>query len=288
MATVASTRALGWSEARGLVVDCQLADVYHHASRAHAVAFLLNGETRVEWNRGGRFTRFHSKPGALVVVPAGEDHRFQTDRRIRLAIWLADPHWLESIAEREWNHRGPVVIREAANNRDAEFWALGHRFAGHLLDPRPGSRLYVESLNTQLALHLLAHFSNVPSSADAEADRLTDPRIRRVIEFIDSSLGNEISLGELAELAGLSPNYFLSAFRRATGKTPHRYLTEQRVAKACEILQNPHRSIVEVSLAVGFSSQSHLTSVFRRLLKTTPAAYREEILGSRRARDENE
>jgi AraC family transcriptional regulator len=77
----------------------------------------------------------------------------------------------------------------------------------------------------------------------------------------------------------------LSAFRRATGKTPHRYLTEQRVAKACEILQNPHRSIVEVSLAVGFSSQSHLTSVFRRLLKTTPAAYREEILGFRRTGD---
>jgi AraC family transcriptional regulator len=99
-----------------------------------------------------------------------------------------------------------------------------------------------------------------------------------VVDYIRSSLGDEISLGALAELASLSPNYFLSAFRRATGKTPHRYLTEQRIAKACELLHHPHRSIVDVSLAVGFSSQSHLTAVFHRFLKTTPAAYREEVL----------
>ena len=65
------------------------------------------------------------------------------------------------------------------------------------------------------------------------------------------------------------------------GKTPHRYLTEQRIARACQLLHNPHCSLVDVSLTVGFSSQSHLTTVFRRFMKTTPAAYREEVLGVR-------
>ena len=125
----------------------------------------------------------------------------------------------------------------------------------------------------------LWNYSSLPRQDQERAERLTDPRLRRVVDYIRSSLGNEISLGALAELAGLSPNYFLSAFRRSTGKTPHRYLTEQRVAKACELLHNPHCSIVDVSLAVGFSSQSHLTTVFRRVLKTTPATYREEVLG---------
>ena len=82
-------------------------------------------------------------------------------------------------------------------------------------------------------------------------------------------------------MAGLSPNYFLHAFKQSTGQTPHRYLTELRIARACELLQNPHRSIVDISLAVGFSSQSHLTTVFRRFMKTTPAAYRQEVLGLR-------
>ncbi len=111
------------------------------------------------------------------------------------------------------------------------------------------------------------------------AEKLADPRLRRVIDYLHGSFGQEISLDGLAEVAGLSPNYFLHAFKQSTGKTPHRYLTELRIARACELLQDPHRSIVDISLAVGFSSQSHLTTVFRRFLKTTPAAYRQEILG---------
>jgi AraC family transcriptional regulator len=265
---------------QAVLVDCQLADFYRHSCPFHVVAFLLSGTTKVEWKRGGRFTRFVSEPGSLTIIPAGDDHYFRTDRRTRTLVWMIDPNWLQSIAEQEWGPGEPTVeILEAYNHRDAEFWALGQQLAARMLSPIPGSRLYAEALNTQLALHLLWNYSSLPRQDEKRAEVLTDPRLRRVIDYIRSSPETEISLGELAELAGLSPNYFLSAFRRATGRTPHRYLTEQRVARACELLHNPHRSIVDVALAVGFSSQSHLTTVFRRFLKTTPAAYREEVLG---------
>ena len=178
-------------------------------------------------------------------------------------------------------HGSRVEIVETFNNRGAELWTLGQRLAERIGSPLPGSRLYAESLSTQIAIHLLWNHSSLTPPEGAAAERLTDLRLRRVVDFIHASLGNEISLGELADLAGLSPNYFLSAFRKATGKTPHRYLTEQRIARACELLHNPHCSLVDVSLTVGFSSQSHLTTVFRRFMKTTPAAYREEILGLR-------
>ena len=100
-----------------------------------------------------------------------------------------------------------------------------------------------------------------------------------MIEYIQANLADDVSLEALAGVAGLSPNYFLGAFRQATGRTPHRYVTELRIARACELLHDPHRPITEVSLAVGFSSQSHLTEVFRRTMNTTPAAYRKEVLG---------
>jgi AraC family transcriptional regulator len=280
---VASTLSTGWSEVQGLIVEGRLADFYHHCSPLNVVAFLLNGTTRVELKRGGRFTRYLSEPGSLTIIPGGIDPDIRTDRRTRTLIWITDPDWLRSLAEQAWTAGGPTVaILETLNNRDGEFWALGQRLAAQMLSPLPGSRLYAEALNTQLALYLLWNYSTLPRQNEPRADRLTDPRLRRVIDFIHSSLGNEISLGELADLAGLSPNYFLTAFRRAMGKTPYRYLTEQRVARACELLHNPHHSIVEVSLAVGFSSQSHLTTVFRRFLKTTPAAYRADVLGLRR------
>jgi AraC family transcriptional regulator len=281
VSVAASSKALGWPELKTWIVDCRLAEFYHHSSNLHVVAFLLSGTTKVEWKRRGRFTRYVSEPGSVTIVPAGEDHHFRTDRPARALLWMIEPEWLQYVAEREWKLRGTLEILEFFNNRNAEFWALGHRLAALMLAPTAGSRLYAESLNTQIAVSLLWNYSSLPRPTEPGAEEPNDPRLRRVVDFIHSSLGNEISLGELADVAGLSPNYFLSAFRRATGKTPHRYLTEQRIARACEMLHNPHLSIVEVALAVGYSSQSHLTTVFRRLLKTTPATYREQALRTR-------
>ncbi len=282
LAVAASSASLGWRHVPAMVVDCRLPEFFHHRSWRNTLAFLLGGTTQVEWKRGGRFTRFVSEPGSLTIIPAGDDHHFRTDRQVRLLLWMADPAWLQSIADQEWKPRGSkVALQEFCNNRDAELWALGHRLAARMLAPIAGSRLYAESLNTQLALHLLWNHSSLPNQSEERPTGRTDPRLSRVIDYIHASLARDISLGELADVAGLSPNYFLSAFKRATGKTPHRYLTEKRIDKACELLHNPHFSIVAVSLAVGYSSQSHLTTVFRRVMQTTPAAYREEVLGGR-------
>jgi AraC family transcriptional regulator len=282
LTVAASSAALGWRHVPALVLNCRVPEFYHFRSLRNSIVFLLGGTTQVEWKRGGRFTRFVSEPGSLTIVPAGDDHHFRTDRQVRVLLWMADPNWLQSIADQEWKPSGPTVeIQENCNNRDAELWALGQRLAARMLSPVAGSRLYAESLSTQLALHLLWNYSSLPRQSETPVLQRTDPRLCRAIDYIHASLAREISLGELADIAGLSPNYFLSSFKRATGKTPHRYLTEKRIDKACELLHNPHDSIVAVSLAVGYSSQSHLTTVFRRLMKTTPAAYREDVLGRR-------
>jgi AraC family transcriptional regulator len=175
-------------------------------------------------------------------------------------------------------------LAEVIDRRDAELWGLGKRLAAFLQAPMAGSRLYAEALATQIALQLLWTCSASRAEESAGVGALDDARLRQVVDYIGVSLGGEVTLGELAEVSGLSPGYFVGAFRRATGKTPHRYLTEQRVARACELLEDPHRAIVDVAMEVGFSSQSHLTSVFRRFMKTTPAAYRQEVLGTGRGR----
>jgi AraC family transcriptional regulator len=278
----ASTAAAGWTGVEGFVAEGHLADFYGYTSANTVIAFHLTAATRVEWKRSRRYTRFLSEAGSLTIIPTGAENGFRTDRWSRWLIWVIDEDRLQSLAQREWESRGArVEILETFNNRGAELWMLGQRLAERIGSPLPGSRLYAESLSTQIAIHLLWNHSSLTRPAGVAAERLTDFRLRRVVEFIHASLGNEISLGELADLAGLSPNYFLSAFRKATGKTPHRYLTEQRIARACQLLHNPYCSLVDVSLTVGFSSQSHLTTVFRRFMKTTPAAYREAVLGMR-------
>jgi hypothetical protein len=182
VSVVASTVAAGWEGVQAVVVDCQLADFYRHSSPLHVVAFLLNGTTRVEWKRGGRFTRYVSEPGSLMIIPAGGDHYFRTDRPTRAMVWMIDPAWLQSIVEQEWGPGEPAArIMEACNCRDAEFWSLGQRLATRMLCPVPGSRLCAEALGTQLTLHLLWHYSSLSRGDDERPERLADPWPRRLI-----------------------------------------------------------------------------------------------------------
>jgi AraC family transcriptional regulator len=278
MIVVASTQAIGWDHIHAVITSGKLVEFFEFSAPFDIVAFNLKGTAIVEWQRGTRLTRFHTQPGDLVITPTGGDNAFrQHDPTETLSCCLC-PGRLQSLAEQEWEVNGSLVEITAGFHRDAELWTLGQRLAASLRSPISGSRLFAETLVTQIAIELLRNFSSLPRQGEAPAEKLTDPRLRRVIEYLQGSFSEEISLDGLAGVAGLSPNYFLHAFKQTTGKTPHRYLTELRIAKACELLENPHRSIVDISLAVGFSSQSHLTTVFRRFMKTTPAAYREEVL----------
>jgi AraC family transcriptional regulator len=279
MSVVASTRSVGWAGIHGAITEGRLEDFFDYSAPFHIVAFNLKGAPMVEWRRGARYSRFRAQPGELLVTPAGEGHSIRQPHPNEAFSCCLCPARLQSLAEQEWDVNGSSIEIVEAYNRDADLWTMGHRLAERLRAPIPGSRLFAETLVTQIAIELLWDYSSLPRPNPTAAEKLTDPRLRRVIDYLQGSYGQEISLDGLAAVAGLSPNYFLHAFKRSTGKTPHRYLTELRIARACELLEDPHRSIVDIGLAVGFSSQSHLTTVFRRFLKTTPAAYRQQVLG---------
>jgi AraC family transcriptional regulator len=281
MSVVATTQAVGWEHIHGVITVGRLDGFFDYSAPFHSVAFNLRGATTVEWKRGTRFTRFQAQPGELLITPSGEGNSICLHQPNEAFSCCLSPNRLQSLAEQEWETHGNTIEIVAGYNRDAELWRLGQRLAARLRSPIPGSRLFAETLVTQIAINLLWSYSSLPRQGHTREEKLADRRLRRVIDYLHGSFGAEISLDGLALVAGLSPNYFLHAFKQATGRTPHRYLTELRIAQACELLENPHRSIVEISLAVGFSSQSHFTTVFRRFKKTTPAAYREEVLGLR-------
>jgi len=281
MSVVASTQAVGWESIHGVITAGRLKEFFDSSAPFHIVAFWLKGATTIEWKRGTRFTRFQAPPGELLVTSAGERNSIRQHHPSEVFSCCLNPERLQSLADQECESHGQTIEIVADFNRDAELWSLGERLAARLRSPIPGSRLFAEALVTQIAIKLLWNYSSLPRGNHAPDEKLADPRLRRVVDYLQGSFAEEISLDGLAQVAGLSPNYFVCAFKQTTGRTPHRYLTELRIAKACKLLQNPHRSIVDISLAVGFSSQSHLTSVFRRFMKTTPAAYRQAVLGYR-------
>jgi len=98
--------------------------------------------------------------------------------------------------------------------------------------------------------------------------------LRRISDYIAENLGANIGVGDLAALTGLNPHHFGQAFKVCVGVSPHRYLVVRRVRRAEELLRASDLPISEIACLVGFSSQSHLTLNFRKVIGITPARYR--------------
>jgi AraC-like DNA-binding protein len=101
-------------------------------------------------------------------------------------------------------------------------------------------------------------------------------RLRRAFDYIESHLGEPITLPDLAASTGLTRMHFAGQFRAATGVRPHEYLVSRRIARARELLATSKETLVDVALSVGFQNQAHFTTVFKRVVGETPSRWRRE------------
>jgi AraC family transcriptional regulator len=97
---------------------------------------------------------------------------------------------------------------------------------------------------------------------------------RRVVEFIEEHLAEEISLAALAELVGLSLYHFARAFTQSFGVPPHHYHMARRIDRARRLLQEPALSVTQIGVRIGFRETSSFTRAFRRFTGLTPTEYR--------------
>lgn len=113
-------------------------------------------------------------------------------------------------------------------------------------------------------------------SGTATRDRiyLSPPRLARVIEFVEARLDDEISLGDMAAVAGLSPFHFSRVFKLATGETPYQFIGSRRLERARDLLAMSDVPLAELALNCGFSSQSHFTAAFTQAVGLSPGRYR--------------
>ena len=115
--------------------------------------------------------------------------------------------------------------------------------------------------------------STLPPAPQAHGG-LSPGAMRRVREYVEVHLGENIDLPMLAAVAGLSVHHFARQFKQSAGVTPHVYLTQKRVERAQEMLVQTDLSLAEIAFAVGFFDQGHLARHFRYMLGTTPREFR--------------
>lgn len=135
-------------------------------------------------------------------------------------------------------------------------------------------RLSVDRAEPQVATQFPPASTGKPAAA-----RLSNRRLVRVLAYIDGHIGEPITLANLAATAGLSRMYFARQFRAATGIRPHQYVLRRRVERAQQFLTATSHPVVDVALSVGFQTQAHFTTVFKKIVGNTPRHWRQEQPG---------
>ena len=134
-------------------------------------------------------------------------------------------------------------------------------------------RIFLESLGTALAAHLLTHHATKRVVIKERGNSMPRHLMGRAIEFIQENLGQNLSLAEISALVEMSPYHFCRLFKRGTGFSPHQYVREERIRRARILLAEHRLSLVEIANELGFSDQSHFTRTFRAVAGVTPSRY---------------
>lgn len=177
-------------------------------------------------------------------------------------------------------HNLPFVLISSHVDEGTVRRARGARPNGYLVKPFTRESVYA-AVETALA-----------QRPDLEAERTTDSEpdeaiektarsgglapylLRRVKSHIHQNFDKDLSLDDLANLAGISKFHFSRRFRQATGITPYQYVLETRIERAKRLLHGSESPISEVADEVGFNSQSQFNRAFKKMVGMTPGDFR--------------
>jgi AraC family transcriptional regulator len=268
---LADSAGCGWRNlVAGLYREAPVADTFATRPVPEAlVVVVTSGTYRIESAKGSRWTGAHYHPGSVGLTAPGHSSVLR---------WRAtSPEPLESVQIR----LAAPLIEEASRSLSAPFpdvlalddayvAATGQAIATAVRRRAPA--LYADSLAHALATHLV--LPGRGARPPGPSSGLGPGPLAQVTDYIRDNLDRDLTLGDLAAVAHLSPFHFLRMFRRSTGTTPHRYLVEVRMRRAAELLRRTDHPVSLVAVECGYQSPGRFAAMFRRHFGTSPATFR--------------
>ncbi|WP_338821811.1 AraC family transcriptional regulator [Bradyrhizobium septentrionale] len=144
--------------------------------------------------------------------------------------------------------------------------------------PTETNRLFIDYSLLAFTVHVAQTYGGMRVTKSARGG-LAPWQVKRACERLDSDLGGELSLQQIAAEFGLSVSHFSRAFRSSTGLPPHRWLLRQRVEVAQQLMTVRDLPLAEIAISAGFANQSHFTRVFTAVVGISPGVWRREKHG---------
>lgn len=223
-------------------------------------------------------TESEFEAGHVSIQPALKPVRWESDMPMSFDVMCLEPDFLHKVAQDVFDIPASEVQLKAVNKqRDPLITDVAEMLSRESLNSDSASSLLAESAATQLAVHLVRHYTERPLQERLERPARPHRAVVRASEFIHDNYARGLRLADIAAAAHLSPFHLIRMFRKSTGKTPHQYLIQVRVNMARSLLSAGagSGSLADIAAAVGFVDQSHLTRHFKRVLGLTPKQVRQ-------------
>ena len=230
---------------------------------------------------GGPWLTRHLRPGDLFVTrsktpyevsfrsPAGEE--LQTVQ-VHVAV---EPY--RAALEGAYPSTADTVELVDFFGRDDALAHLCFACADLLADSTPGSSRRIDHLTALIAAFLVEKYTAAAAEEPDFRGGLPIRQLRKVEDYLSERLAEEISVGALAEMVGLSPFHFCRVFKQTTGMSPLQFVTRERISRAQQLIRETSRSLIEIGLEVGYTNPSHFAQVFRRTTGATPTECRRAL-----------
>lgn len=98
----------------------------------------------------------------------------------------------------------------------------------------------------------------------------------RAVEYIESNLHNDISVGQVADEVGYSLFHFIRTFNRLVHHTPYDYLMRRRLSEAANVLTISQQRIIDIAQDFCFESQESFSRAFKKMFYLQPSQWREQ------------
>ncbi len=230
-------------------------------------------DVRSEWGPSRGKVIASAARSRITLQPKGAPNHYRSKGAVQYRQFLITPQLLAHVSEELTGARASeAMLRDdLVSFDDAVLREHLDRYAERA--PQGPTRLEAEARALLIIERLLTAHHGLAASP---APGFIDWRIRRAIEVMESDIGKDFGLAQLAEAADLSVSHFIRLFRTATGSSPHAYITRRRLERALARLAAPEASITEIALDLGFASSQHFATVFRGRFGVSPSQYRRE------------
>ncbi|MEL6465978.1 MAG: AraC family transcriptional regulator [Pseudomonadota bacterium] len=221
-------------------------------------------------------------PGTVFLQPAENEGIFNSDAPIDYYhLYFPVEAYTTLVEEIDTPLARGAVLPVEFGCRDKEFTQRVAGFVSDISRADNPSGIEFDEWTLEIGMTLLRYAARAEDHALTGSARssLSHREISRVVDYIETRLGSRITLADLSELCGISQFRFMRAFKAETGFNPHQYVMERRVARSKTLLQEGDTPIADIAYDIGFSSQAHMTDVFRKRVGATPGQFRRIMRG---------